>query len=67
MTVLSGSISPQMGGAIRVPIDRSKRLEKGTFAKVTDGTAKTPLNSAQLQCLIDGIYWQKDKQNRRFN
>ena len=45
----------------------SKRLEKGTFAKVTDGTAKTPLNSAQLQCLIDGIYWQKDKQNRRFN
>ncbi len=46
----------------------SKRLERGTFAKVTDGTAKTPLNSAQLQCLIDGIYWQKDKkQNRRFN
>ena len=45
----------------------SKRLERGTFAKVTAGTAKTPLNSAQLQCLIDGIYWQKDKQNRRFN
>ncbi|MCP4393932.1 MAG: transposase, partial [Alphaproteobacteria bacterium] len=45
----------------------SKRLEKGTYANVSDGNAKTPLNSAQLQCLIDGIYWQKDKQNRRFN
>jgi len=45
----------------------SKRLEKGTFANVSDGNTKTPLNSAQLQCLIDGIYWQKDKQNRRFN
>ena len=45
----------------------SKRLEKGTYTKVTDGKAKTPLNSAQLQCLIDGIYWQKGKQNKRFN
>ena len=26
----------------------SKRLERGTFAKVTDGTAKTPLNSCLL-------------------
>ena len=26
MTVLSGSISPQMGGAIRVPIDSGERF-----------------------------------------
>lgn len=45
----------------------SKRLEKGTFAKVAGGDKKAALNSAQLQCLIDGIYWQKDKQNRRIN
>lgn len=44
----------------------SKRLEKGTFAKVAGKDKKVLLNSAQLQCLIDGIYWQKDKQNRRF-
>jgi len=24
------------------------------------------LNSAQLQCLMDGVYWRKDKQNNRF-
>jgi transposase len=44
----------------------SKRLEKGTFARLPKNGGKTCLNSAQLQCLIDGIYWQKDKQNRRF-
>ena len=27
MTVLSGSISPQMGGAIRVPIDRGSMVQ----------------------------------------
>jgi transposase len=43
----------------------SKRLEKGTFARVTGNANKTALNNAQLQCLIDGIYWQKGKQNRR--
>lgn len=45
----------------------SKRLEKGIFAIVTGGKEKTALNNAQLQCLIDGIYWQKDKHNRRLN
>ena len=43
----------------------SKRLEQGTFAKVVGADNKAVLNSAQLQCLIDGIYWQKDTQNRR--
>lgn len=45
----------------------SKRLEKGTYAKVAHAGNSLALNGAQLQCLIDGIYWQKDKQNRRFN
>lgn len=45
----------------------SKRLEKGTFAKVKSDTSKARLNSAQLQCLIDGIYWQKGQQSKRFN
>ena len=43
----------------------SKRLERGTFAKVAGTEAKIALNAAQLQCLIDGIYWQKGKQNKR--
>jgi transposase len=43
----------------------SKRLERGTFAKVAGKPHKIALNTAQLQCLIDGIYWQKDRQNRR--
>ena len=45
----------------------SKRLERGTYAKVPHTGDSLVLNYAQLQCLIDGIYWQKDKQNRRFN
>jgi transposase len=45
----------------------SKRLEKGTFARADDEGKKQALNSAQLQCLIDGIYWRKDKQNKRLN
>ncbi len=44
----------------------SKRLEKGTYAKVAHSEDSLALNGAQLQCLIDGIHWQKDKQNRRF-
>jgi len=43
----------------------SKRLERGTFAQVTGDDGKIALNAAQLQCLIDGIYWQKGKQNKR--
>ena len=40
MTVLSGSISPQMGGAIRVPIDNSyKRIYPLTGAIELAGTA----------------------------
>ena len=33
----------------------SKRLERGTFAKVTHDTLAMALKPAQLQCLIDGI------------
>jgi transposase len=44
----------------------AKRLERGTFAKLASTSSKISLNSAQLQCLIDGIYWQKVRQNRRF-
>ena len=43
----------------------SKRLERGTFGKVIGNGNKIALNTAQLQCLIDGIYWQKGKQNKR--
>lgn len=43
----------------------SKRLECGTFGKVAGNGYKIALNTAQLQCLIDGIYWQKGKQNKR--
>lgn len=43
----------------------SKRLEQGTFAKVAGSDGKMALNMAQLQCLIDGIYWQKGKHNKR--
>jgi transposase len=43
-----------------------KRLERGTYQQVP-GALKLALNGAQLQCLIDGIYWQKDKQNKRHN
>ncbi|EPJ48082.1 MAG: hypothetical protein OFPII_04150 [Osedax symbiont Rs1] len=28
---------------------------------------KIPLNWTQLQCLIDGINWQKAPQNKRFS
>ena len=45
----------------------SKRLEKGTFANVLSDTSKARHNNAQLQCLIDGIYWQKGQRNKRFN
>ncbi len=45
----------------------SKRLERGTFYKVAGAERKLALNSAQLQCLIDGIYWDKSKKNRRLD
>jgi transposase len=34
----------------------SKRLERGTFAKVSSSEGRITLNTAQLGCLIDGIY-----------
>lgn len=46
----------------------SKRLERGRFHRVlTDdkNTEKHPLDWAQLQCLIDGINWQKHVKNKR--
>jgi len=46
-----------------------KRLEQGRFHQVTtrgDNTHKTQLTWAQLQCLIDGINWQKLAKNKRF-
>ena len=45
----------------------SKRLEQGQFHRVNSGEDKMPLNWAQLQCLIDGINWQKAPQNKRFS
>lgn len=45
----------------------SKRLEQGRFHNVTSDSDKIGLNWAQLQCLIEGINWQKMKKNKRFN
>ena len=39
----------------------SKRLEKGRFHQVISDTDKIGLNWTQLQCLIEGINWQKMK------
>ena len=44
----------------------SKRLEQGRFHHVQSDDDKISLNWAQLQCLIDGINWQKMKENKRF-
>ena len=47
----------------------SKRLERGCFHQViTDNnrTHKAGLTWTQLQCLIDGINWQKAAKNKRF-
>jgi transposase len=43
-----------------------KRLEQGRFHDVVAASDKIGLNWAQLQCLIEGINWQKMKQNKRF-
>ena len=46
----------------------SKRLEKGGFHRVTnvcDSDQKINLSWAQLQCLIDGIHWQKMTKSKR--
>ena len=44
----------------------SKRLEQGRFHNVDSNTDKIDLTWTQLQCLIDGINWQKMKQNKRY-
>jgi len=45
-----------------------KRLEKGRFHSVLadDDKEKQSLDWAQLQCLIDGINWQKVAKNIRY-
>ena len=44
----------------------SKRLEQGQFPRVKSDDDKMSLNWAQLQCLIEGINWQKAPQNKRY-
>ena len=44
----------------------SKRLEQGQFQRVKSDDDKTALNWAQLQCLIEGINWQKAPQSKRY-
>ena len=46
-----------------------KRLERGHFHKIktsNEDSNKIGLTWAQLQCLIDGINWQKAVKNKRF-
>ena len=47
----------------------SKRLERGHFQQLPSIEGQPPkqaLTWAQLQCLIEGIYWQKNAKNKRF-
>lgn len=47
----------------------AKRLEQGHFQSLsarTDNSAKINLSWAQLQCLIEGIDWQKTAKNKRY-
>ena len=44
----------------------SKRLEQGQFQQVKSDNDKISLNWAQLQCLIEGINWQKAAKNKRY-
>ena len=44
----------------------SKRLEQGQFNRVKSDEDKMSLNWAQLQCLIEGINWQKAPQSKRY-
>ena len=44
----------------------SKRLEQGQFHHVSSDEDKISLNWAQLQCLIEGINWQKAPQSKRY-
>ena len=44
----------------------SKRLEQGQFQRVSSDDDKMSLNWAQLQCLIEGINWQKAPLSKRY-
>lgn len=43
----------------------AKRLEQGRFQSVVNNGEKLELDSAQLQCLISGIDWQKARRYKR--
>ncbi len=45
----------------------SKRLELGRFHHVEGDGDKINLTWTQLQCLIEGINWQKQVKNKRFS
>ena len=44
----------------------SKHLEQGQFQRVKSDDDKIVLNWTQLQCLIEGINWQKAPQSKRY-
>ena len=44
----------------------AKRLERGRFQTVVHHGDRLQLDSAQLQCLISGLDWQKGRKNKRF-
>jgi transposase len=44
----------------------SKRLEQGCFHRISSHEDKVGLDWAQLQCLIDGIDWQKVRKKKRY-
>ena len=48
----------------------AKRLERGYFQSLSshsESTDKVGLSWTQLQCLIDGIDWEKAPKKKRFN
>jgi len=44
-----------------------KRLEQGQFVLPDATRVKTPLNYAELQCLLYGIEWQSARRYKRFS
>ena len=45
----------------------AKRLERGRFQPVAHHGDRLQLDSAQLQCLISGLDWQKASKSKRFS
>jgi transposase len=43
----------------------AKKLELGRFSVSFEDEALSPLSSAQLQCVIEGILYQKNLRNKR--